>query len=709
MKDVTISKIVDGWDKSPTPATLNEALEAIRSPRWSKQVEAIRKRYEEAGGGMDGKEAVADLKLHLPGYLFSGIFDHRASKDVKEKTGLICADLDLLGDALGSIKEQVCADRHILAAFVSPTGTGLKVILKVDPAKDHEESFKAVQHFFLERFGLEIDRACRDVARICFASHDPEIFIADDAEQIPYPAPIAVYEPTPAQYTNGTGDGPGDDYDKRGDWQNVLLRHGWSKVGEKGWRRPEKTSGLSATWDRVEGHPNRFYCFSSSTEFEPGKLYKPWHIFAKLECGGDFKAAAKKLVAMNYGKPPQKPKPVMPLDSIIGKDGTQKTETPQPLVQARPLISFTYPSEDDPNILIGKDDYLGKGGGFLFVSHAGAGKSSWIMDACMMWGLGQPWMGLRCSRPLRSLIIQAEDSDRYIGKIAASFVHKNKLDDKQTKQLAENCMIVRLKGVSGPSFFAELKRLTDLHSPDLVIVNPIYLYAEGDIGRSEFAQPFLLGLDAINKEEKFAYILIHHTGKPQAKNNKGQRAEIEDWESAYMGFGSSYLANWPRCTALLEPIAGEPGKFLIKLGKGGFNAGLTKEVPQGAGVRLEPCTRIAIRHSTDKMGIEGRERPVYYWEQCEMPETTGTVEKGGRGAKYNIKDMLQFFPAAGGKMTTRKIAEKYANDLTGISEASFRRLVNEAVDAGLLVRVADQTGLGFLYHRPSFAEPKFVE
>ena len=183
----------------------------------------------------------------------------------------------------------------------------------------------------------------------------------------------------------------------------------------------------------------------------------------------------------------------------------------------RAISDFAYPSDDDPNILIGKDDYLGKGGGLLFVSHAGAGKSSWVMDACMMWGLGRTWMGLRCARPLRSLIIQAEDSDRYIGKIASSFAFKNRLDEKETSQLGENCMIVRLKGVSGHAFFTELKRLTELHQPDLVIVNPIYLYAEGDIGRSEFAQPFLIGLDQVNKDEKFAYILIHHTGKPTAK------------------------------------------------------------------------------------------------------------------------------------------------------------------------------------------------
>lgn len=323
----------------------------------------------------------------------------------------------------------------------------------------------------------------------------------------------------------------------------------------------------------------------------------------------------------------------------------ERRETPK----VRPITSFAYPSDDDPNMLLGSEDYLGRGGGLLFVSHAGAGKSSWAMDACMMWALGRAWMGIKSHHPRKTLIIQAEDSDRYIGKIFASFAHVNKLNESELATLKENCVIIRLKGVSGPAFFTELKALTTLHNPDLVVINPIYLYAQGDITRSEFAQPFLLGLDDANRAEKFAYILIHHTGKPQAKGNNGKRAEVEDWESAYMGFGSSYLANWPRCTILLEPTSGHPGRYQIKLGKGGFNAGITRTVEQGAGTRQEPVTRVAIRHSTDRMSVGGRDRPVYYWEVDANPPAEDAEDKTstrahGRPQKYQFSDYRSLFP-----------------------------------------------------------------
>lgn len=364
-------------------------------------------------------------------------------------------------------------------------------------------------------------------------------------------------------------------------------------------------------------------------------------------------------------------------------------------VEAYPITKFTYPEASDPNVLIGEDDYLGRGGGWLFVSHAGAGKSSWAMDACMSWAIGQPWMGFKCHGALKSLIIQAEDSDRYVGKVVGSFAHVHQLTPTQTQQLSQNCVMIRLKGVSGPSFFTELRRLVELHQPDLVVINPLYLYADGDITRSEYAQPFLLGLDAVNKAEKFAYILIHHTGKPQSKGNNGKRAEVEDWESVYMGFGSSYLANWPRCSCLLEPVPGATGRYKLKLGKGGFNAGLTKQVEQGAGFVTQKVTRLSIRHSERKMTVAGHERPVYYWELDDTIEEEADDTKGGRPKKYTLGTFMAIIPARGQKGKTRQQIGREAQEISDIKDTALRTLLNEGVEIGLLQRVSTPTG--YLY------------
>ena len=366
---------------------------------------------------------------------------------------------------------------------------------------------------------------------------------------------------------------------------------------------------------------------------------------------------------------------------------------PTPKATVRPITSYAYPSDDDPNMLLGSEDYLGRGGGLLFVSHAGAGKSSWAMDACMMWALGRAWMGIKSHKPRKTLIVQAEDSDRYIGKIFTSFAFINKLNAEELATLAENCVIVRLKGISGAAFFTALSAYVEEHKPDLVVINPIYLYAEGDITRSEHAQPFLLGLDNVNKGEKFAYILIHHTGKPQAKGNNGKRAEVEDWESAYMGFGSSYLANWPRASILLEPVPGQSGSYLIKLGKGGYNAGVTKAVEQGAGTRHEPVTRIAVRHSKERMSINGKDRPVFYWEiDPDAPEVDARPKnKGGRKTDKTLDKYEAFFPSKEEKFVPLSQIWNAAKDIDGVARTTFRDMCDREWQNGLLERFIDKS------------------
>lgn len=97
----------------------------------------------------------------------------------------------------------------------------------------------------------------------------------------------------------GTSELPGDDYDSKADVPELLRSCGWTHVGGDYWRRPGKSRGISATWNRI---PNRFFVFSSSTDFEPNVAYKPWHVYAVLKCGGDFRRAAAELSRSGYGR-----------------------------------------------------------------------------------------------------------------------------------------------------------------------------------------------------------------------------------------------------------------------------------------------------------------------------------------------------------------------------------------------------------------------
>ncbi len=107
----------------------------------------------------------------------------------------------------------------------------------------------------------------------------------------------------PAPNGDATGDRPGDDYNARGDLPGLLERHGWVRVGSRGvvsfWRRPGKDRGISATYNH--GGRGLFHVFSTSTAFEGGKSVRPFTVYATLECGGDFPAAARALRLEGYG------------------------------------------------------------------------------------------------------------------------------------------------------------------------------------------------------------------------------------------------------------------------------------------------------------------------------------------------------------------------------------------------------------------------
>ena len=103
----------------------------------------------------------------------------------------------------------------------------------------------------------------------------------------------------------GGGGLPGSDYNERGDFRDVLKKHGWRLAREEGsdgnehWTRPGKVAGTSATIK-----DNVFYCFSSNAfPFEPNRAYTPFAVYALLEHNGDFKAAASALSSQGYGLP----------------------------------------------------------------------------------------------------------------------------------------------------------------------------------------------------------------------------------------------------------------------------------------------------------------------------------------------------------------------------------------------------------------------
>jgi hypothetical protein len=139
-----------------------------------------------SGDRKSAKKAVADAKKRLPGVMWSGSFRERSAEKLLEHSGLLCADLDELAERLPDVREKLLSSPYLWALFASPTGDGLKCVFRVAAdAEKHKKSFLAIEQHVRELCGVQIDGSCKDVARLCFLSHDPDVYLNENAVELP--------------------------------------------------------------------------------------------------------------------------------------------------------------------------------------------------------------------------------------------------------------------------------------------------------------------------------------------------------------------------------------------------------------------------------------------------------------------------------------------------------------------------------------------
>ncbi|KKS56357.1 MAG: hypothetical protein UV20_C0014G0002 [Candidatus Magasanikbacteria bacterium GW2011_GWA2_42_32] len=97
---------------------------------------------------------------------------------------------------------------------------------------------------------------------------------------------------------------PGDDYNTRATWEEILAPLGWKierQCGEKRyWKRPGKIEGGISATENYNGN-GLLHVFSSSTPFEPDRSYTKFSAYAILNHKADFKSAARELANKGYG------------------------------------------------------------------------------------------------------------------------------------------------------------------------------------------------------------------------------------------------------------------------------------------------------------------------------------------------------------------------------------------------------------------------
>lgn len=124
----------------------------------------------------------------FPYVCFSGTFRARKDKDLLKASGLVVFDFDKL-PAPEQVKQLLLKDEAFDTEllFVSPSGQGLKWVVKNKLGAEHRKFFNGASAYLKKRYDLEVDTSGRDVSRACFLSYDPEAFLHErhvDNEQL---------------------------------------------------------------------------------------------------------------------------------------------------------------------------------------------------------------------------------------------------------------------------------------------------------------------------------------------------------------------------------------------------------------------------------------------------------------------------------------------------------------------------------------------
>jgi hypothetical protein len=267
---------------------------------------------------------------------------------------------------------------------------------------------------------------------------------------------------------------------------------------------------------------------------------------------------------------------------------------------------LTADRKNDPNNILG-NRWLCKGGSLLIVGQSGTGKSSLMMQAAVHWALGRDFFGIKPVKPLRSIILQAENDALDCGESLQDVVAGAYLDSAEIAQLRDHLAIYRDTVSTGTTFTAALKELIIEHKADIVFVDPLLSFAGIDVSDQEQASKFLRhDLAPILLETGAVLVAMHHTGKPKTSADKEGHTVAD---LAYAGLGSSEFTNYFREVAVLFRCQGEEPIYKFGLTKRRGRAGLKDTEGAFKG-------EIYIRHAAEK--------GVIRWEYSQPPSQSAT-------------------------------------------------------------------------------------
>lgn len=214
---------------------------------------------------------------------------------------------------------------------------------------------------------------------------------------------------------------------------------------------------------------------------------------------------------------------------------------------AKTLDEFVKPLANDPAELI-KHRFLCKGGGLLLVGPTGHGKSSLAMQMMIKFSLGQAVFGIEPARPLKSLLIQAENDDGDLAEMKFGVINGLNLSDEEVELAEKSVLVCQESSKTGFVLCDQIiEPLLKTVKPDLLWIDPALAYLGSDMNSQKDVGTFLRNhLAPLIAKHGCGVVIVHHTNKISKDPDK----QMTDF--TYLGAGSAEWANWSRAILALN-------------------------------------------------------------------------------------------------------------------------------------------------------------
>lgn len=164
MKITTFENILKPGN--PVYKDSEDVLSDIAAGKYASQVAKVRQ--------AQGKERQKP-KLDLKAIVWQGVFKYRNSKSITAHSGIATMDFDHVKDA-AFFRDYIFNNYScVYAAFISPSGEGVKVLVHIPVVsndKEYKEYYNALLTYFPE---AKADPSTKDIGRVCFVSDDKDL------------------------------------------------------------------------------------------------------------------------------------------------------------------------------------------------------------------------------------------------------------------------------------------------------------------------------------------------------------------------------------------------------------------------------------------------------------------------------------------------------------------------------------------------------